>query len=172
MKWAALWALAAAASAAQGAPEPAYNWYKNEVRCGEARVLVHSYCEESSHAGQVVKSNSVCGSQMLTIERPGRKAAVRDLHARRFREHLTASKVTCARSGDQYYLYMHLDNGGNCSTCEAQDIIGLDGRWRMVRNRWLIHGEEKRRITSELPAWLKQEGVWLRNTERDPLFNQ
>ena len=171
MRIAALCALALLGGVAQAAPDEEYGWYKNEMRCGEARVLVHSYCAQSDHTGQVSKSNTLCTSQMLTIERPGRKPILRDLHARRFREHLIARQVTCTRSSGDYYLYMSLDNGGNCDTCEAQDILGLDGRWRMVRNRWLIHGDEKRRITQDLPAWVKQEGLWLNNMVPDPQFD-
>jgi hypothetical protein len=70
-----LWSCGAAALAA----DPDMFWFKNETQCGDAKIVVRSYCEVSQRANAVVQANSGCTEQELVIAQPGKKTVKRDL---------------------------------------------------------------------------------------------
>ncbi|RZT10050.1 hypothetical protein SAMN05216319_1501 [Duganella sp. CF402] len=147
-----LWACGAAAQAA----DPEMFWFKNETQCGDAKVVVRSYCEVSQRANAVVQVNSGCTEQELVITQPGKKPVTRDLleHEPVGDDFHIASALRCVEAGKQRYLLVNLDTGGSCDTCELQAVVGLDGRWRRYGSKWKsTPASEQRAIRLREPSW-------------------
>jgi hypothetical protein len=145
-----------------------YFWFMNEVTCGDAKVTVRSYCQESERDEALIHTNTMCTQQQLRIVRPGRQPVKRGLQALQGDENLLVKGLTCTSAGGTTYLYLGMDNGGNCDTCESDAILDLAGRWMRIGKRWSASKAEKNRISRSTKAWRKQEYVLLTNTVRDP----
>lgn len=147
-----LWSGAAAALAT----DPEMFWFKNETQCGDAKVVVRSYCEVSRRANAVVQVNSGCTEQELVITQPGKKPVTRDLleHEPVGDDFHVASALRCVEAGKQRYLLVNLDTGGGCDTCETQALLTLDGRWKRYGNKWQsTPASEQRVIRLREPSW-------------------
>lgn len=149
---------------AMAAPMPEYFWFKNVAQCDTATVTVRSYCEPDKFGYQ---TNTKCTMQELVIEAPGKSKIRRDLKILRGEDYLLVKGLTCTSSGGKNYLYLGMDNGGNCDTCESQAIVDLSGRWKRIGARWLAGTAEKQQISRDLKAWQGQGGVSLTNTILD-----
>jgi hypothetical protein len=167
MKYKTLFAVYFLCISAFAGDEREYFWFKNEVQCADARVVVRSYCEESQATEYMIHSNNMCTEQELTIERPGKRKVRRNLQEHQGEEFLLVKSFTCVKGGGTPYLYFGLSNGGNCDTCESDAILDLSGRWKRAGNRWFANKGEKRTILQAMNAWRKIESVRLRNTVRD-----
>lgn len=147
-----LWSCGTAVMAA----DPDMFWFKNETQCGDAKVVVRSYCEVSAHANAVVQFNSGCTEQELVIAQPGTKAVKRDLleHEPVGDDFHVASTLRCVQAGKQRYLLVTLDTGGSCDTCETQALLTLDGRWKRYGSKWqATPASEQREIRLREPSW-------------------
>lgn len=153
-----------ACAAAFAAPEDEYFWFKNVAQCDAATVTVRSYCEPDKFGYQ---ANTKCTMQELVIAQPGKAKIRRDLKVLRGEDYLLVKGLTCTRSGGKSYLYLGMDNGGNCDTCESQAIIDLSGRWKKIGARWFASKGERKQIARHLKAWQQQQDVSLPNTLRD-----
>jgi hypothetical protein len=107
--------------------------------------------------------------QTLVLERPGKKKIARNLLEKepsRGYFH-SVGLVRCVAGNSRNYLYLSLDNGGNCSGCENQALMDLDGNWKRYGNRWYARPAEKEDIARHHEAWFKQESILLENKVRD-----
>lgn len=150
--------------AAQAAPDDEYFWFKNVARCDAATVTVRSYCEPDRYGS---RTNTKCTTQELVIEQAGKAKIRRNLKVLRGEDYLLVKGLACTRSGGKSYLYLGMDNGGNCNTCESQAIVDLSGRWKKIGKRWFAGKAERKQITRDLNAWQQQEDVSLPNTTLD-----
>jgi len=153
---------------AQAAADTEYFWFKNVAQCGRAQVTVRSYCEPNQFG---YTTNTKCTMQELVIEQPGKSTVRRDLKVLRGEEYLLVKGLSCTSSGGKKYLYLGMDNGGNCEGCESQAIVDLSGRWKRIGARWLAGKVERKHISRDLKAWQQQEGVSLPNTILDSEAN-
>jgi len=168
MKTALLAALLACSAAAQAA-DPELFWFRNETRCGEARVTVRSYCEVAHRANAVEQRNTGCGEQQLVIEQPGKKVVKRDLleHEPVDDDYHIASSLRCVEAGKQRYLLINMSTGGSCDTCELEAIVGLDGRWKRYGEKWTASAAEQRDLRQSQGAWGKAPEFDLPNNIRE-----
>lgn len=162
----ALWCVSASVYAA----DPEMFWFKNETACAGAKITVRSYCEVShrEHAGRQV--NSLCTEQEVIIARPGKQLVKHDLleHEPIGEDFHTASGLRCVATEGQHYLLISLDNGGNCSTCEINGLMSLDGQWKRYGKHWRsARASEQRAIRRGEARWWHQEPFWIKNTVRE-----
>ncbi|NRR30292.1 hypothetical protein HSX11_08830 [Oxalobacteraceae bacterium] len=145
-------------------------WFKNEMQCGVAKVVVRSLCEQSDPTRGVVPFNSLCSEQELRITQPGSKPVKLDLLAREtdMENFKIVSSLRCGEAENKPYLYMMIDNGGNCDKCEIDAVIDLQGRWKRYDKRWLTKAAAERKAISKKEAeWFRQEPFYLQNITRE-----
>lgn len=140
-------------------------WFKNESMCGDMKVTIKSYCRIEPNE----PINSICTQQTLVLERSGAKKITRDLLEKEpSRGYFHVVSATRCVAGDaRKYLYLSLDNGGNCSGCESQAIMDLNGNWRLYGDRWYAHPIERKEIRRHRNSWFKQESILLENKVKD-----
>ncbi len=160
--------LMTACGAAQAA-DPEQFWFKNETRCGEARITVRSYCEVAHNAYAVMQRNTGCVEQQLVIAQPGKKIISRDLleHEPVEDDFHFPSSLRCVTAGQQRYLLIKMATGGNCDTCELEAIVGMDGRWKRYGEKWTASAAEQRAISQSQATWYKQPAFDLPNNVRE-----
>ena len=163
-------ALLCASACAQGA-DPEMFWFKNETVCAGANITVRSYCEVSHRDNAVRQVNSICTEQEVRIARSGRQLVKHDLleHEPIGEDFHIASALRCVAAQGQHYLLISLDTGGNCSTCEIDGLMSLDGRWKRYGKQWRsAAAREQRAIRRAEARWWPQKPFSIENTVREP----
>lgn len=140
-------------------------WFKNELMCGDTKVTIRSYCRNEPNA----PINSLCTMQTLILERSGTRKIMRDLLEKEPSQGYfhAVSSVRCVASDTRKYLYLSLDNGGNCTGCESQAFMDINGNWKLYGNRWYAHSTERKEILRHRDSWFKQESILLENKAKD-----
>jgi hypothetical protein len=141
-------------------------WFKNEMMCSNAQVTVRSYCKDD--ADEPV--NSFCTRQTLRVETLNKNIEVNNLLEKEpslGNFHVTGLIRCVADTANKPYLYLTLDNGGNCNVCEVSAIIDLDGKWKRYGKRWYVNGKERKEIEMHETAWFKQDSFLLKNKIED-----
>ncbi|MDO8653128.1 MAG: hypothetical protein Q7R66_13165 [Undibacterium sp.] len=141
-------------------------WFKNELICAETKVIVRSYCK--NEVDEPV--NSFCTKQVLTLETADKKIKIDNLLEKEpfLGNFHVAGLIRCvAVTSNKPYLYITLDNGGNCNGCEVSAIMNLHGKWKRYGRRWYVAGIERKEISRHENAWFKQESFLLKNKIED-----
>lgn len=137
-------------------------WFKNEMMCADVQVTVKSYCKDDVDE----PVNSFCTKQTLTVEAINKKIEVKNLLEKEpwlGNFHVTGLIRCVADTSNRHYLYLTLDNGGNCNSCEVSAVMDLNGKWKRYGKRWYVAGKERKEITQNAHAWFKQESFLLKN---------
>lgn len=146
------------AEASNAALEP--EWFKNEIVCADTQVIIQSFCENNVNS----PVNHLCSGQKLILKRPGEKAVVRNLLEKEKGDDLRiATGMRCVSTKKKHYLYISIENGGNCDECEIFAIVDLKGRWRRYGNQWFSPLNEQMEITKSEGNWLKRDSFSISN---------
>lgn len=139
------------------------HWYKNEIRCAEVKITVYSECQNAPDLAK----NTACFNQKIEFNHPdGRQYKKNRLLERepvRGNYHALSSIRCAAETEGEPYLYMILDNGGNCDDCEIDAVMNLRGQWMRYDRKWLTQGGVRRDIAMRQDDWFKMEAVYLKN---------
>lgn len=159
--------LLCACGGAAMAAAPDMFWFKNETQCGDAKVVVRSYCEVAQRTNAVMQVNNGCTEQELVIAQPGKKVVKRDLleHEPVGDDFHIASGLRCVEAGTHSYLLVTLDTGGSCDTCEIQALLALDGRWKRYGSKWQsTPASEQHEIRLRESSWKRVPSYPINNT--------
>ncbi|MES2050042.1 MAG: hypothetical protein V4447_16705 [Pseudomonadota bacterium] len=141
-------------------------WFKNEITCGSTQVIVRSYCKDDVDE----PVNSFCTKQTLTVETLNKKIEINNLLEKEpslGNFHVSGLIRCVADTANRPYLYLTLDNGGNCNVCEVSAIMDLNGKWKRYGKRWFVDGKERKEIAKHEKAWFKHESFLLKNKNED-----
>jgi hypothetical protein len=161
----ALACLAGMAAITAVAAEDEMRWYTNEMTCANVTVTVtvQSYCKNNDD----VSTNSFCTMQKMILKSGDRKAIVKknllEKEPARNEFHALSTLRCVTGREDKNYLYMTLDNGGNCDDCEINAVMDLQGKWKRYDRKWFVSGAEKQEITKRSAGWFKAEAFYLNN---------
>lgn len=141
------------------------HWFKNELNCSDVKVTVYSYCQKEENTTM----NSFCSQQKITFDNANgsqiKKENLLDKEPVRRNFHVLGSMRCVFGENQKPYLYMILDNGGNCDACEIDAVMDLQGRWKRYDRKWLVSGKEKLDIK-------KRENDWFHKTTAFYLHNK
>jgi hypothetical protein len=141
-------------------------WFKNEMMCSNAQVSVRSYCKDDVDE----PVNSFCTKQTLTVKTIDKKIEINNLLEKEpslGNFHVVGLIRCVSDSSNRPYLYLTLDNGGNCNSCEVSAIMDLTGKWKRYGKRWFVDGKERKEIARLENTWFKQESFLLKNKLED-----
>lgn len=132
--------------------------FSNTMACGGVKVEVLSICGEKSDEG----INYSCATQSINFERNDRSSIRKDLLEKEsFDNFHIATSLRCVSTKVKKYVYILLNNGGNCDDCEVDALIDLNGKWIFYGNRWFVSGLEKARIRKSEKTWLRVEPLMI-----------
>jgi rRNA processing protein Gar1 len=148
------------------ASEPEMAWFKNEMVCAGTKVIVRSYCK--NEADEPV--NSFCTKQGLILENLNKRKMIDNLldkEPSRNDFHVVGLIRCVMGANEKPYLYVSLDNGGNCDNCEISAIMDLNGKWKRYDKHWYVSGAERKEISRRENDWFRQKSFLLKNKIED-----
>ena len=126
--------------------------FSNTMACGGVKVEVLSICGEKSDEG----INYSCATQSISFEKNDHISIRKDLLEKEsFDNFHIATSLRCVSTNLKKYVYILLNNGGNCDDCEVGALIDLSGKWIFYGDRWFVSGSEKTRIRKSEKKWLR-----------------
>lgn len=139
------------------------HWFNNEMSCAGTKVTVQSYCKNDDDR----LINTFCTRQKMILQDANGKEIVKsnllEKEPARKEFHVLGSMRCVSGKDDKPYLYMILDNSGNCDACEINAIMDLNGKWKRYDKKWFVSGVEKRAIQKHSKDWFKSEAFYLKN---------
>lgn len=141
-------------------------WFRNELTCEDTKVTVRSFCKDEKE----YSINSFCTAQSMSLEKNGERITIRNLLKNEpVRDNFhTLGSVRCVmNSYMKPYLYLILDNGGNCDGCEINAVMDLNGDWKMYDKKWFSSGQERKEIKKGLKIWFRSPETYIENKVLD-----
>jgi len=132
--------------------------FLNTMTCAGVKVEVSSICSKKSDEG----TNYSCTNQSISLDRNDHGSIRKDLLEKENYDNFhIATSLRCVSAKGKDYVYVMLNNGGNCDDCEVNALIDLNGKWIFYGDKWFVSGSEKRRIRKAAKAWLRVEPLMI-----------
>lgn len=124
---------------------------RRSMVCHGTNIEVRSICGKSSEAG----ANYSCTEQRISVRNKQGPSISRDLLEKESMDNYhIATSMRCVAADAKPYIFILLDNGGNCDDCEVAGLIDMNGKWVYYGDRWFVPASERKQVS-------KAEGRWL-----------